>query len=75
MPQLTLVPHGDSAAVVLPAAVLETLGLRVGDVVDITLADRQLILQPAEDAERRRRVEDITKEVFEQRRDAFQRLA
>jgi antitoxin component of MazEF toxin-antitoxin module len=30
MPQLTIVPHGDSAAVVLPASVLESIGLRIG---------------------------------------------
>ena len=47
MPQLPIVPLGDSAAVVLPASVLESVGLRIGDVVDVTVGDRQLILQPA----------------------------
>ena len=75
MPQLTIVAHGDSAAVVLPAEVLESVGLRIGDVVDVTLGDRQLILRPAEDATRRQLFEEITQEVFEQRRDAYQRLA
>ena len=75
MPQLTIVAHGDSAAVVLPVEVLESVGLRIGDVVDVTLGDRQLILRPAEDAVRRRLFEEITQEVFEQRRDAYERLA
>ncbi len=67
--------HGDTAAVVLPAGLLESLHLRVGDMVDITLADRQLILQPSADATRRRLLEEITHEVIERRSDAYRRLA
>jgi antitoxin component of MazEF toxin-antitoxin module len=75
MPQLTIVPHGDAAAVVLPAELLDSVGLHVGDVVDVTLGDRQLILRPGPDAARRALVEEVTHEVFERRRDAYQRLA
>lgn len=75
MPQLTIVSHGDSAALVLPVEFLESVGLHIGDVVDVTLGDRQLILRPGEDAARRARVEQVTREVFERRRDAYQRLA
>ena len=75
MPQLTIVPHGDSAAVVLPASVLESIGVRIGDVLEATPGDRQLILRPVEDASRRQLVEEVTQAVFEQRRDAYQRLA
>lgn len=75
MPQLPIVPVGDSAAVVLPPAVLDALGLKIGDVMDVTVGDRELILRPADDADRRRLIEEITRDVFEQRRDAYQRLA
>ena len=75
MPQLTIVAHGDSGAVVLPAALLESIGLRIGDVVDVTLSDRQLIFRPVDDAARRRLMEEITSDVLEQRRDAYRRLA
>jgi antitoxin component of MazEF toxin-antitoxin module len=75
MPQLTIVPHGDSAAVILPAAFLESAGLRVGDVLDVTVGDHELILRSAEEAGRRELLETITREVFERRRDAYQRLA
>ena len=75
MPQLPIVPMGDSAAIVLPASVLESVGLRVGDLVDVTVGDRQLILQPVEDAERRRLIEAITEEVFAKRQEAYMRLA
>ena len=75
MSQVPIVPLGESAAVVLPASVLEAMGLRIGDVVEVTLAERQLILRPVQDAGRRQQFEEITQEVFEQRRDAYQRLA
>ena len=75
MPQLTIVAHGDSAAVVLPASVLESIGVCVGDVLEATLGDRQLILRPVEDAARRQLLREITTDLFERRRDAYQRLA
>ena len=75
MTQLSIVPHGTAAAVVIPPDILEAVGLRIGDVVDVTLGDRQLILQPSEDASRRQRIEKITGEVLEQRSEAYQRLA
>jgi antitoxin component of MazEF toxin-antitoxin module len=75
MTQLVIVPHGAAAAVVIPPDLLEAAGLRIGDLVNVTLRDRQLILQPNEDASRRQRIEEITREVLEQRSDAYQRLA
>jgi antitoxin component of MazEF toxin-antitoxin module len=75
MPQVPIVSLGDSAAVVLPTSVLESLGLRIGDSLDITVSDRQLILQSAADAERRRLIEAITQDVFEKRQGAYRRLA
>ena len=75
MPQLTIVAHGDSGAVVLSAALLESIGLRVGDIVDVSLSDRQLIFRPVDDTARRRLMEEITNDVLEERRDAYRRLA
>ena len=75
MPQLSIVSYGNSAAVVLPTAMLESIGLRIGDVVDVTFGDQQLILRPDQDVARRQRLERIIQEVFDRRRDAYQRLA
>jgi antitoxin component of MazEF toxin-antitoxin module len=72
---MTIVPHGDSAAVILPASVLESIGVRIGDVLEATPGDRQLLLRPVEDASRQLVIQEITQDVFEQRRDAYQRLA
>jgi antitoxin component of MazEF toxin-antitoxin module len=74
MPQLTIVSHGDSAAVILPTAVLDALGVRIGDVLEAAALEQQLILRPVS-AARQQQIEEITRAVFEQRRDAYQRLA
>lgn len=75
MPQLSIVSHGDEAAFVLSKSVLESIGLHIGDTVDVTLADRQLILRPLDDAERRQLMAALTKDVLDRRSDAYQRLA
>lgn len=75
MTQLSIVPHGAAAAVVIPPDILEAAGLRIGDTVEVTLQDRQLILQPSEDAARRQQIEEITREVLEQRCEVYRRLA
>jgi antitoxin component of MazEF toxin-antitoxin module len=75
MTELTIVAHGETAAVVLPLSVLEAIGLQVGDIVEATVRERELILRPVQDAARRRKLDEITRDVFERRRDAYQRLA
>ena len=39
MPQLPIVPFGDAAAIILPVDVLESLGLHIGDILDVTGGD------------------------------------
>jgi len=75
MPQFTLVSQGDSTVVMIPNALLESIGLRVGDVIDVTVEDRQLILRSADDTLRREVFETIAQDVFKRRNDAYQRLA
>ena len=75
MIQITIVTHGDSAAVVLPRKMLESLGLGVGDTLNASVIDRQLILRPLDDEERRHLLTELTKEVLDRRGDAYQRLA
>ncbi len=64
MTDLTIVHHGEAAAVVLPASVLESIGLRVGDVLEATLDERRLILCPVEGVLRREAFEQIVKDIF-----------
>ena len=75
MSQLTVIPLGAGAAVVLPDAVIESVGLRIGDKLDLTVSDQQLILRPVEVHPPEARLAEITREVFEQRQDAYRRLA
>jgi antitoxin component of MazEF toxin-antitoxin module len=64
----------DSTAILLPREVLEEMGVREGDEVDVTVSDRTLIMRPL-DAERARKIEDATKAVFERRSAAYKKLA
>jgi len=66
---------GDNATVRLPAEVLESLGLAVGDEVEILVVDRTLVVRPLNETERRERMEAVTNEVFERRRVAYEELA
>jgi antitoxin component of MazEF toxin-antitoxin module len=75
MSEATIVAFGDGAAVVLPEAVIESVGLRIGDKVDFAVGDRQLILSPVEDQSRESRFAEIARDVFERREDAYRRLA
>lgn len=75
MSPVSVVPVGDSAGLILPPSLLESLGVKIGDVLDATLEGNLLILRPAGDPARRQRVEEITQEVFDRRGDAFRRLA
>ena len=66
---------GESAALLLPKDVLDQLGIAIGDEVELSLVDRTLILQPLDEADRARKLEAVTKTVFERRQSAYTRLA
>ena len=65
----------DSAAILLPQEVLDQLGINAGDEVDLSVVDRTLILRPLEEAERARKIEQVTDTVFERRKSAYEQLA
>jgi len=64
-----------SGGTLVPINVLAAIGVQAGDEVSVTVRDRQLILSPAIDADRQRTMEQITREILENRKDAYQRLA
>ena len=66
---------GDAATVFLPQEILDMMGVAVGDEVDVSVVDRTLIVRPLDEAERARRVDAATAEVFERRRSAYEELA
>ncbi|MEW6131279.1 MAG: AbrB/MazE/SpoVT family DNA-binding domain-containing protein [Acidobacteriota bacterium] len=65
----------DLAAILLPQEVLDQLGIKAGDEVDLAIIDRTLILRPLEEAERVLKIEQVTDTVFERRKSAYEQLA
>lgn len=65
----------DSAAILLPQEVLDQLGINAGDEVDLSVVGRTLILRPLEEAERARKIEQVTDTVFQRRKSAYEQLA
>jgi antitoxin component of MazEF toxin-antitoxin module len=64
----------DSAAILLPQEVLEEMGVREGDEVDVSASDHTLTMRPLS-TERARKIEEATQTVFERRGDAYKKLA
>lgn len=64
----------DSTAILLPQEVLDEMGVREGDEVDVSVSDGTLLMRPLS-AKRARKLEDATKAVFERRSDAYKKLA
>ena len=75
MAQVTIISLHNAPAIVLPAIALEGTGLTIGDTVELTVNGRAVDLAPAEDASRKEKVEQLTDEIIERRRDAYERLA
>lgn len=66
---------GDSAAIILPRDLLETLGLKIGQEVDLSVMGRVLVIRSAQDAERQKVLRPAADRVFERRRGLLTRLA
>jgi AbrB family looped-hinge helix DNA binding protein len=66
---------GDSAAILLPKEILDEMGIREGEEVDVTVSDRTLIMRPLDEAERAGKIKEATSAVFERRSPAYKKLA
>lgn len=66
---------GDSAAILLPKEILDEMGIREGEEVDVSVSDRTLIMRPLDKAERAGKIEEATSAVFERRGPAYKKLA
>ena len=53
MAQLPIVAHGSAAAIVLPDSLLESLGLRIGDMVNVSVEQQRVTMQADDDSKRR----------------------
>ncbi len=65
---------GDSAALLLTDEMLNLLGIGLGDEVDVSISDRELVIRPRNELERRRMIEKATDNVFSRRESVYRRL-
>lgn len=66
---------GEGPALILTQELLDQLGVKAGDQVDITVADRTLTVRPLAEAERARLIDEAMEKLIERRRGLYQRLA
>jgi SpoVT / AbrB like domain. len=75
MPRTRLTISKNSASILVPQEILDQMGLKAGDEVDMFVIDRTLILQPLDEVERASKIQDTMKSVFERRKSAYKELA
>jgi putative addiction module antidote len=75
MSRKRIMAAGDSSTVVVPKEVLDMMGVKAGDEIDLSVVDRTLIVRSLDEAERARKIDDITDAVFERRKSAYEELA
>ncbi len=66
---------GDSAALFLTDEILNLLGISFGDEVEVSVADRKLVVRLPDEPERQRMVEKASDSVFRRRESVYRRLA
>jgi putative addiction module antidote len=71
--ELKLIPVGDGAGVVLPPALLEGLGVREGDTLDVTWTPDGVLLTAGDAAFQRQMA--VARGVMHEKRGALRRLA
>ena len=75
MSQKQITKVGDSAAVLLNQELLDSLGAKIGDEIDVSVEGRKLILTPIRELEREQKIKFATKDIFERRSKAYKQLA
>lgn len=75
MNRFTLIPHCDSAPVVIPASILEAVSLRIGDVIEASFGKWQMLIHPADEIPRHKKPQHLAEDMLARRADAYQRLA
>lgn len=76
MPRVQVQKIGDTVALLLTAELLELIGVRLGDEVEMTVENKKLIVSlPDEEAERQEKIEKAMQDVFQRRSSVYQKLA
>ncbi len=66
---------GDSLMMTLSKGIAEQLGLKNGDEVNVSIEGKTLVARTMDEAERARKLQEITDEVFTEYSDVFKALA
>lgn len=66
---------GDSAVLFLTDEILKLLSISFGDEVEVSIANRELIVRPLDESERQHMIEQATNNVFNRRETVYRRLA
>ncbi|MEZ4728908.1 MAG: AbrB/MazE/SpoVT family DNA-binding domain-containing protein [Caldilineaceae bacterium] len=72
--ELTAV-DSNAIAIILPLEIFAQVGIGVGDQVEVKLVDQTIVLQPVEETERSKRIEEITEQLLVERSSLYQALA
>ena len=75
MSRRRIIASGEEAALLLSQETLDQMGVNIGDDVDVSIQDGALIVRPLNEAARVQKIEEVTSDVFEPRKNAYQRLA
>ena len=65
----------DSAGLVLNQEMLRQIGVGIGDKVEVKIANGALTVRPLGADERARKIAELTREIFDERREAYLKLA
>jgi antitoxin component of MazEF toxin-antitoxin module len=66
---------GNPVMLIIPPEMLEKLGIKAGDEVEISLTSHKLVVQSREQANREQRMKEIKQELFAERRTVYEHLA
>lgn len=67
--------HGDAPAIALGAEHLDALGVRVGDSVEVSVVNGQLVVRPIDEQSRKKMISAAIEDVMQRRRSVFEELA
>ena len=70
-----IITLGDSAELVLNHEMLQQIGVGSGDKVEVKVANGALTVRPLDATERAQKIADLTREIFDNRREAYLELA
>lgn len=75
MSRKRIAASGNPATLLVPQEILEMMGVKDGDEIDVLMKDGTLILRSVTEAERAQKIEAATQIILERRKSAYEELA